>query len=135
MSFFLRQRWAFWFAGLLASGLARRASVGQRGGPASCRCRRRSSILAMSSPTICWWRAPSSRTPSRAATVYEAREALVGKVARRTLLPGQPIPISAIRDPYLVIAGQDGDGRFRARRPHHHDERAGIAERRRSATS
>ena len=36
------------------------------------------------------------------------REALVGKVARRTLLPGQPIPVSAIRDRRSRDAGQDG---------------------------
>ena len=40
------------------------------------------------------------------ATVYEGREALVGKVARRTLLPGQPIPLSAVRDPYVVTQGK-----------------------------
>jgi flagellar basal body P-ring formation protein FlgA len=40
------------------------------------------------------------------STIYEVREALVGKVARRTLLPGQPIPVSAIRDPYLVTQGK-----------------------------
>jgi flagella basal body P-ring formation protein FlgA len=40
------------------------------------------------------------------ATVLEAREALIGKVARRTLLPGQPIPVNGIRDPYLVTQGK-----------------------------
>ncbi len=40
------------------------------------------------------------------ATVFEAREAVIGKVARRTLLPGQPIPMSAVRDPYLVVQGK-----------------------------
>jgi len=39
-------------------------------------------------------------------TVFEVREAIVGKVARRTLLPGQPIPISAVRDPYVVAQGK-----------------------------
>jgi flagella basal body P-ring formation protein FlgA len=41
------------------------------------------------------------------ATVFDARAALLGKVARRTLLPGQPIPVSAIRDPYLVTNGKN----------------------------
>jgi flagellar basal body P-ring formation protein FlgA len=40
------------------------------------------------------------------ATIHEAREALIGKVARRTLLPGQPIPVNGIRDPYLVTQGK-----------------------------
>jgi flagellar basal body P-ring formation protein FlgA len=40
------------------------------------------------------------------ASVYEARQALLGKVARRTLLPGQPIPVGGIRDPYVVTQGK-----------------------------
>jgi flagella basal body P-ring formation protein FlgA len=40
------------------------------------------------------------------SSVFEAREDVVGKVARRTLLPGQPIPISAVRDPYVVTQGK-----------------------------
>lgn len=40
------------------------------------------------------------------ASVFEDRRALVGKVARRTLLPGQPVPVNAIRDPYLVNNGK-----------------------------
>jgi flagellar basal body P-ring formation protein FlgA len=40
------------------------------------------------------------------STIYEVRDALIGKVARRTLLPGQPIPLGAIRDPYLVMQGK-----------------------------
>jgi flagellar basal body P-ring formation protein FlgA len=39
------------------------------------------------------------------ATVYEARQAVVGKVARRTLLQGLPIPIAGTRDPYVVAQG------------------------------
>jgi flagella basal body P-ring formation protein FlgA len=39
------------------------------------------------------------------STVYDARQAVVGKVARRTLLPGQPIPIAGTRDPYIVSQG------------------------------
>ncbi|HJU33302.1 MAG TPA: flagellar basal body P-ring formation chaperone FlgA [Hyphomicrobiaceae bacterium] len=39
-------------------------------------------------------------------TIFESREGLVGKVAKRTLLTGQPIPISYIRDPYLVNQGK-----------------------------
>jgi flagella basal body P-ring formation protein FlgA len=40
------------------------------------------------------------------STVFEGREGLVGKVARRTLLPGQPIALNAIRDPYVVNQGK-----------------------------
>jgi flagella basal body P-ring formation protein FlgA len=39
------------------------------------------------------------------STVYEARQAVLGKVARRTLLPGQPIPINGTRDAYVVAQG------------------------------
>jgi flagella basal body P-ring formation protein FlgA len=48
------------------------------------------------------------------SSVFEAREDVVGKVARRTLLPGQPIPISAVRDPYLVTQGKQALVVFRA---------------------
>jgi len=40
------------------------------------------------------------------SSVFEAREDVIGKVARRTLLPGQPIPVSAVRDPYVVVQGK-----------------------------
>ncbi len=40
------------------------------------------------------------------STVHETREALIGKVARRTLLPGQPIPVGGVRDPYAVLQGK-----------------------------
>lgn len=40
-----------------------------------------------------------------AASVFETREAVVGKVARRTLLPGKPIAINAVRDPHAVSLG------------------------------
>ena len=38
--------------------------------------------------------------------VFDDRQALVGKVAKRTLLQGQPVPVSAVRDPYLVNTGK-----------------------------
>lgn len=34
-----------------------------------------------------------------------SREALIGKVARRTLLPGQPIPLIAVDNPRIVAIG------------------------------
>jgi len=40
------------------------------------------------------------------ASILDGRDALLGKVARRTLLPGQPIPVNAIRDPYVVTQGK-----------------------------
>ncbi len=33
-------------------------------------------------------------------------ESLIGKTARRTLLPGQPIPKVAVRDSYVVLRGK-----------------------------
>lgn len=47
-----------------------------------------------------------SRLPARSA-VHQGRDSLVGKVARRTLLPGQPIPVNAVRDPFLVVQGRN----------------------------
>ena len=39
-------------------------------------------------------------------SVLEDRQALLGKVARRTLLKGQPVPANAVREPYLVQKGK-----------------------------
>jgi flagellar basal body P-ring formation protein FlgA len=40
------------------------------------------------------------------ATVFDGRQEVIGKVARRTLLQGQPILISAVRDAYVVTQGK-----------------------------
>jgi flagella basal body P-ring formation protein FlgA len=40
------------------------------------------------------------------ASVYEDQSVLIGKIARRTLLQGQPIPVNAIRDPFLITQGK-----------------------------
>ncbi len=40
------------------------------------------------------------------AGLIEARDAIVGKVARRTLLPGVPIPVTAVAEPRLVSNGE-----------------------------
>ncbi len=37
--------------------------------------------------------------------VIDARSALIGKVARRTLLPGRLIPVNAVSEPELVTSG------------------------------
>jgi len=50
-------------------------------------------------------RAFVARTVAR-STIHEARDGLVGKFAKRTLLPGQPIPINAVRDPWLATQGK-----------------------------
>lgn len=39
------------------------------------------------------------------AAVFGDRQRLVGKIARRTLLPGQPIPLNAVGDPKAVLVG------------------------------
>jgi flagella basal body P-ring formation protein FlgA len=41
----------------------------------------------------------------KAGAVFETREPVLGKVARRTLLAGQPIPVNGIRDPYAITQG------------------------------
>jgi flagella basal body P-ring formation protein FlgA len=46
-----------------------------------------------------------ARTVTRGA-VFEAREPVVGKVASKTLLPGRPIPVNAVREPYAVTQGK-----------------------------
>jgi flagellar basal body P-ring formation protein FlgA len=39
------------------------------------------------------------------AQFIEARPTLLGRMARRTLLPGQPIPVNAVEDPWAVARG------------------------------
>jgi flagella basal body P-ring formation protein FlgA len=39
------------------------------------------------------------------AQFIETRAPLVGRMARRTLLPGQPIPTNAVEDPWAVARG------------------------------
>ncbi|MCP3472688.1 flagellar basal body P-ring formation chaperone FlgA [Bradyrhizobium sp. CCGUVB1N3] len=39
------------------------------------------------------------------AMFIEGRQVLVGRMARRTLLPGQPIPTNAVEDPWTVARG------------------------------
>jgi flagella basal body P-ring formation protein FlgA len=39
-------------------------------------------------------------------SVQEDRGQIIGKVAKRTLLKGQPIPSNALREPYLVLSGK-----------------------------
>lgn len=48
------------------------------------------------------FRGPDYERPVFAKTT----EALVGKVARQTLLPNQPVPITGIREPFAVQQGQ-----------------------------
>jgi len=44
--------------------------------------------------------------PMLAASYVAARRQLIGKMASRTLLPGLPVPILAIREPYAVRQGE-----------------------------
>jgi flagellar basal body P-ring formation protein FlgA len=39
------------------------------------------------------------------AMFIEGRQVLVGRMTRRTLLPGQPIPTNAVEDPWTVARG------------------------------
>ena len=39
------------------------------------------------------------------AMFIEGRQTLVGRMARRALLPGQPIPTNAVEDPWVVARG------------------------------
>ena len=47
----------------------------------------------------------SADFPTSKLTAIDSRAALVGKVARRTLFPGSPIPPSAVSDPKAVANG------------------------------
>ena len=106
MHAFLRQRWALWLAALLAAwacaSSARMASAQELELPVP-----RAVIYPGETVTdeLLVGRAFVAHTVARSTTI-ETREALVGKVARRTLLPGQPVATSAIRDPYLVTQGK-----------------------------
>ena len=48
------------------------------------------------------------------ASVLESQEAVVGRVARRTLLPDKPIPVNAIRDAYVISQGKQAVLVFKA---------------------
>lgn len=47
----------------------------------------------------------SSNTAARRGAVIEQRAEIVGKLARRTLLPGAPIPMNAVTEPRAVANG------------------------------
>ncbi len=47
-------------------------------------------------------------------SVFDTREAVVGKVARRTLLPGKPIALNAVREPHAVNLGGTAIAIFQA---------------------
>jgi flagella basal body P-ring formation protein FlgA len=48
------------------------------------------------------------------ADIAAAPNELVGKVARRTLLPGRVVPLSALREAFLVKGGSPAQVRFEA---------------------
>jgi flagella basal body P-ring formation protein FlgA len=50
-------------------------------------------------------RAFVARTVAR-TTIFNDTEAVVGKVALRTLIAGQPIPLAAVRDAYVITQGK-----------------------------
>lgn len=96
-------------AGLLASALA--------GGSASAQMQAPQQEMLLPVPAVTIYpndeineehimdRAFIAATVTR-GSVQEDRRSVVGKVARRTLLKGQPIPVNALREPYLVVTGK-----------------------------
>ena len=54
-----------------------------------------------------------AREYAQAASIEQASE-IVGKVARRTLLPGQVIPLNAVRPPDLVRQGRPASAIYQA---------------------
>jgi flagellar basal body P-ring formation protein FlgA len=106
MRTFPRQRWALWLAALLAAWAS--ASSARMAGAQELELPVPKAVIYpgdVVSDELLETRAFIAHTVAR-ATIHEAREALIGKVARRTLLKGQPIAVSAIRDPYLVSQGK-----------------------------
>ena len=57
---------------------------------------------------------PPPRDGDQPARILGERSALVGKVARQTLLPDQPIPKGAVREPFLIKQGQAALVMYRA---------------------
>ena len=51
--------------------------------------------------------APADDFDSRAGPVAQKRSLVVGKMARRTLLPGRAIPLAGIDNPRLVVIGAE----------------------------
>jgi flagella basal body P-ring formation protein FlgA len=106
MRAFLRQRWGIWLATVLAAwacaSSARMATAQELELPVPRVVIYPGDVLSEETLVS---RAFIAHTVAR-STIHEARDVLIGKVARRTLLPGQPIPVSAIRDPYLVTQGK-----------------------------
>ena len=51
--------------------------------------------------------APDDRIDARADSAARTRSLLVGKMARRTLLPGRAIPLAAVDNPRLVVIGTE----------------------------
>lgn len=47
----------------------------------------------------------SADSPASKFPAIDTREAIVGKVARRTLLPGSPIPRNAVGEPKAIASG------------------------------
>lgn len=102
----LGQRWAFWLAALVAVWAS--ACPAASAGAQDLELPVPKAIVYPGdtlSEELLVQRAFIAHTVAR-PTVFEVREALVGKVARRTLLPGQPVPVSAVRDPYVVTQGK-----------------------------
>src|SRR6266853_757905 len=104
MRAFLRQRWALWLAALLAAwacaSSARMASAQELELPVP-----RAVIYPgdVVSDELLAARAFIAHTVAR-STIYEAREALIGKVARRTLLQRQHPVGRAMMRPILLAA-------------------------------
>lgn len=46
--------------------------------------------------------------------VVEERAMVVGKIARRTLLPGKPIPVNGVKDPDVIVRGGTVIAMFKA---------------------
>ena len=101
----LGQRWPFWLAALLAALACLRtlpAGAAELDLPVPKRMIYPGDAITGEHLVP---RAFIAHTVAR-STIHETRDALVGKVAKRTLLPGQPIPVSAVRDPYVVTHGK-----------------------------
>lgn len=102
-------RFGFWVKLMAVGGLSLLSAASARAGEAD--------DIALPVPTVTIYpgdviegdkisdRLFIARTVAR-GSVVESRNAVVGRVARRTLLPRQPIPVNAMRDQYAIAQGK-----------------------------
>ena len=111
------------------AGILRRAAWLRPGARRRRRCRppRRNSASSRTASSIPARRSPPTRSRWQGAQAASRRRrsfahaprSSIGKVAKRTLLPGRFVPLASVRDAYLVEQGASVQVMFIAGRPDH----------------